>query len=83
MRKSERAEILRDRKWWKRLEKHLPWRLHGFTYRSIASFYTMPVRQSGVPLVDAIVTPLTNRRALIELTGQQRDQLIAALEAKP
>jgi hypothetical protein len=78
--KDERKQIMADHRYWQALEKYLPWRLHGFSYRSSASFITGGVRMTGNPLCDALVAPRTNPGSFLHLTGPQRDQLIAVLE---
>ena len=37
-------QVLEDMKYWKEIERYLPWRLFGFTYKRTAAFNT----ESGV-----------------------------------
>lgn len=54
-----------DRRYWNKLAKALGWRLYGWTYRNHASFITSP---PGI------------HYQFIEVTGSQRDAILAAIE---
>lgn len=74
-------QVLADHKFWKEIEKRLPWRLNGFSYQRSASFFTAPVENTGSPLGDVLCLPRTHPWAMIELTGEQRNQILAAIAA--
>lgn len=76
----ERAEILADHKWWKELEKYLPWHLHGFTGRVVADFITEPIHHSGDRLYNAVVLPRIRHKSFLTLQGHQRDQILEAIQ---
>jgi hypothetical protein len=59
--KKEIQTVKADHRYWQAIEKILPWKVYGFTFRKHASFFT-------------------NQWDLLTITGEQRDQIIAALK---
>ena len=80
--KAECKQAIADAAYWHELEKYLPWKLHGFTFRSGANYHTGGARFSSDPIYNALVPPASNPCAFVSLTGAQRDQLVTAFKER-
>jgi len=87
-RKAEIREALEEQAYWEEIGKYLPWRVRGWSRKTSASYITgavkqMPGRSDDAHLWNALVLPrlMENQGSLVELTGEQRDQIVAAFKA--